>query len=97
MKAYSAAYFQKLAKQLMFELNETEILDLQRDFETLEEQLALFDAIDTDGVEEMVFPFEQETTFLRMDEVSQVVSQDAALLNAHDTENGMIGVPKVVK
>ncbi|MGL5540660.1 MAG: Asp-tRNA(Asn)/Glu-tRNA(Gln) amidotransferase subunit GatC [Erysipelotrichaceae bacterium] len=97
MEKFSDAYFQKLANQLMFSLSEQEVKDLQRDFNTLEEQLALFDAVDTENVEEMVYPFEMETSFMREDVVSNVVTQEEALQNAAKTENGMIGVPKVVK
>ncbi len=97
MEKFSNEYFQTLARALMFDLNEKEINELRNDFTSLEDQLALLSKIDTDVVAPMVYPFEMETTFLRVDEVENVVSQDAALLNAAKVENGMIGVPKVVK
>lgn len=90
-------YFKHLAHQLMFDVNETEIAQLQEEFETLERQILLLERIDTTGVEPMVYPFEAETTYLRADEVSQTLSREAALSNAQSVMAGHVHVPKVVK
>ena len=66
-------YFKKLAKELMFELSDEESEDIVKEFETLNKQLALLEKVNTDGVEPMVYPFEDETTFLREDEVTHVI------------------------
>lgn len=90
-------YFKQLAHQLMFDVDETEIAQLQEEFETLDKQIALLERIDTDGVEPMVYPFETETTFLRADEVAQTLSREDALSNAQSVMAGHVHVPKVVK
>lgn len=87
----------KLAKQIMFDISEQEMEELQEDFKILLEQIDLLDKIDTDGVEEMVYPFEMETVFLREDEVSNVIDQQAALANVNSVMAGHVHVPKVVK
>ena len=97
MEQMDKAYIQKLANQLMFDLNDEEILELQEEFVTLQKQIALLEKIDTEGVEEMIYPFEAETSFLREDEVSHVISREDALRNAKAVMAGHVHVPKVVK
>lgn len=86
-----------LANNLMFDLNDEEVEDISKEFDKLDKMLAFFDEIDTNNVEEMVYPFEDETSFLREDEVSNVLSQDDALKNAAKVISGHVVVPKVVK
>ena len=87
----SKEYFKRLANQLMFDLNDEEAEDIVKEFETLEKQLKLLDEVNTEGVEPMVYPFEDETTFLRKD------SQEDALANVKDKIEGHFILPKVVK
>ena len=91
------AYFRKLANQLMFDLSDEEADDIIREFETLNSQLALLDAVDTDGVEIMVYPFEDDTDFLRKDEVTNVITQEEALAHVKDKIEGHFVLPRVVK
>ena len=88
---------QELALNVRFEVNEEETKDIENDFVTLEKMLEFFDSINTDGVEEMVYPFEEATDYFREDEVSNVISQADALSNVAKTRQGHIVVPKVVK
>ena len=90
-------YFKKLAHQLMFDLSDEEADSLVREFGTLEGQMALLDAVNTDGVEEMIYPFEAATTFVRKDEVSNVITQDEAMANVDKKIEGHFVLPKVVK
>lgn len=90
-------YFRNLAHQLMFDLSDEEADAIVKEFDTLNEQLKLLDAVDTEGVEEMVYPFEDETVYLRKDEVTNVLSQDDALANVKDKIEGHFVLPKVVK
>ncbi|MBE6114875.1 MAG: Asp-tRNA(Asn)/Glu-tRNA(Gln) amidotransferase subunit GatC [Erysipelotrichaceae bacterium] len=89
--------YRKLANQLMFDLSEEEIMELDREFETLLKQIDLLDSIDTEGVEPMVYPFQQATSYLREDEVDEVITQEEALSNVHKTRARHVLVPKVVK
>ena len=57
----------KLANDLHFELTDEEVTDILEGFDTLEKQLAFFEQINTDGVEEMIYPLDVETSFLRED------------------------------
>ena len=85
------------AEHLMFELSDEEADSLVKEFSTLEAEMALLDAVDTEGVEEMVYPFEAPTVFLREDEVSNVISQDDAMANVKKKLEGHFVLPKVVK
>ena len=97
MEQFSSEYFKKLANQIMFDLSNEEIQELQDDFKTLLKQMELLDKIKTDDVKEMIYPFEEETTYLRDDVVTKQISQEEALLNAPKHIAGQIVVPKVVK
>lgn len=97
MEKKDSAYFKKLAHNLMFDLSDAEAEDIVQEFETLTRQLELLEAIDTTGVEEMIYPFEEETSFLREDEMSNVITQKEALANAPKVKQGHFVVPKVVK
>lgn len=90
-------YFKQLANQLMFNLTDEEAEDIVVEFEALTKQLALLEAVDTTGVEEMIYPFEDENSYLREDEVVNVISQEDALANAPRALDGHFEVPKVVK
>ena len=77
--------------------SDEEIEELKKDFVAVEEQVSLFEKVDTEGVEPMVYPFEAPTTFLREDVVSDVLTQEEALKNVKDARMGHVHVPKVVK
>lgn len=86
-----------LANQCMFDCSDDELTSIQEAFIILEKQMKLLEEIDTDGVEPMVYPFEAETTFLRDDDVCNVLTQEEAIANAAKTREGHVLVPKVVK
>lgn len=97
MEKYSAEYFRKLAHGIMFDVNDQEVEELKVEFKDLLEQIDVLDEINTEGVEEMVYPFEAETTFLREDNVVDVIPQSDALANVKAAKAGHVHVPKVVK
>lgn len=97
MEKFSNEYFHKLANDLKFDLSDDEINELKKDFIEVENQVELFEKIDTTGVEPMVYPFEEATTFLREDIEEDVLSQEDALKNVKDVRMGHVHVPKVVK
>ena len=90
-------YFKKLAQQLMFDLSDEEAEDIVKEFETLQKQMELLDKVNTDGVEEMIYPFEDETHFLRDDVVTHVITQEEAVANVDKNIEGHFVLPKVVK
>lgn len=97
MEIFSTEYFKKLANDIRFDLNEQEISELKEEFKVLMEQIDVLDEIDTEGVEEMIYPFEAETAFLREDTVDRVITQEEALSNVKSAKAGHVHVPKVVK
>lgn len=97
MEKFSSEYLRKLANDLKFSLSDEEVEDLKKDFVAVEKQMELFETIDTEGVEPMVYPFEAPTTFLREDVEDEVLSQEEALQNAPEVRMGHVHVPKVVK
>ena len=56
-------YFRKLAHQLMFDLSDEEADGIVKEFGELETQMSLLDQVNTDDTEEMIYPFEQATSF----------------------------------
>lgn len=97
METFTKEYFKKLAHDIMFDINDDEAGELQEEFKLLLEQIDVLHEIDTDGVEEMIYPFEAETSFLREDQVEHVITQEEALVNAASVKAGHVHVPKVVK
>lgn len=97
MEKFSTEYFHKLANDLKFDLSDEEIEELKKDFVAVEKQVSLFEKVDTQGVEPMVYPFETPTVFLREDVVSDVLTQEEALKNVKVARMGHVHVPKVVK
>lgn len=97
MEEFGKEYFKKLAHQIMFDLSDEEIDEIQDEFKVLLTQMDLLSEIDTEGVEEMVYPFEFETSFIREDEVVNVLTQEVALSNVSSTKEGHVHVPKVVR
>ena len=97
MEKFSKEKLKQLANLVMFELSDSECEELQEDFETYLRQLDLLNKIDTEGVEEMVYPFETPTFYIRKDEVSHVLSTSDALKNAPQVSENYVVVPKVVK
>lgn len=86
-----------LANKLMFDVSDNEALDIAEDFKKLEKMLAFFDEIDTSNVEEMIYPFEEETFYFREDKVTNVLSQKDALANAPKQISGHVVIPRVLK
>ena len=66
-------------------------------YQTLQKQMELLDAVNTDGVEEMIYPFEDATTYLREDVVNHVITQQEAVENVEKNLEGHFVLPKVVK
>ena len=90
-------YFRKLAHQLMFDLSDEEADGIVKEFGELETQMSLLDQVNTDDTEEMIYPFEQATSFLRDDVVTNVISQADDMKNVKKNLEGHFVLPKVVK
>lgn len=97
MEKFSKEMLKKLANQVMFDLSDSECEELQEEFETYLRQLDLLNKIDTEGVEEMVYPFETPTVFIRDDENIHTISQSDAMKNVPNSSENYVVVPKVVK
>ena len=97
MEKFSKEKLKQLANLVMFELSDSECEELQEDFETYLCQLDLLNKINTDEVEEMVYPFEIPTTYIRDDETVYTISQENAMKNVPNSSENYVVVPKVVK
>ncbi|MBR2802456.1 MAG: Asp-tRNA(Asn)/Glu-tRNA(Gln) amidotransferase subunit GatC [Erysipelotrichaceae bacterium] len=87
----------ELGRQIRFECSDEEAASIAADFDLLEKQLAFFEEIDTENVEEMVYPFDVETVFLREDVENDVLSREEVLANVSRVREGHVVVPKVVR
>ena len=96
MDKHSPQYFKHLALQLRFELTDAEANDIASEFGVLIDQLQLLEAIDTEAIEPMVYPFDAPTSFLRDDVPDHVLSPQEALKNAPQQLNGFFVTKKVV-
>ena len=94
---YDKEYFKKLANAIMFNLSDEEAIDIVNEFSTLNKQLELLQKVDTEGVEPMIYPFEQPTSYLREDDESRVITREEALSNVEESKEGHFVVHKVVK
>ena len=81
----------------MFTLTEEEAEGIVEEFKVLQQQLELLETIDTEGVEEMIYPFEAPTSFMREDEVEHVLTQEEALANVSNKYDQFVVLPRVVK
>jgi len=97
MEKFSKETLKSLANRVMFDLTDEECVELQDEFDTYLKQLDLLNKINTDDVEEMVYPFEAPTFYIRKDEVSHVLNVSDAMKNAPHVSEDYIVVPKVVK
>lgn len=97
MEKHTPAYFKSLAKQLRFELTDSEAQNIADEFSVLIDQMNLLNAIDTDQVEPMVYPFEEPTSFMREDIPDQILNVQEALKNAPSSKNGFFVTKKVVQ
>lgn len=86
----------QLALKTMFRLSDEEMPMMVKEYEVFMHHVASLEAIDTDGVEPLYFPYELETTFLREDEPNDVVDVKTILENGPDVVENQIRVPKVV-
>lgn len=97
-KTISIERLKKLALSLKFDMDEDHYVQLQKDFETLLQQMDFINQnINTDGVENMDFPFEVINTYLRDDEVIEEYPREEILKNAKEVEANQIKVLKVVE
>lgn len=97
MERISKEQVYKLAQQLMLRLSDEEAENIIAEFDTLLKQLDLLNQIDTTNVDEMIFPFDEPTSFFREDIVDHVLPIEEVLYNAPVEEEGYFVIPKVVK
>ncbi len=96
MKRLDVQGFKELANQLRFSLSDAEAQDIKHEFDVLIDQMDLLNKIDTEGIEPMVYPFDEETSFMREDVADQVLPVQEVLKNAPKTKNGFFVTQKVV-
>lgn len=86
----------ELGRKTMFNITDEEMPALREEYHVFMNHVIALDAIDTEGVAPLAFPYEIETTFLREDEPVQMISREDALKNCKDVQAMQIKVPKVV-
>lgn len=90
----------KLAKNLMFKMNEEEYATLEKEFDITLKQMKLISNIkDIDKVEPMFYPFDLELddSYLREDNYSNEIDFNSMLVNVKEYEGSKVKVPKVVE
>ncbi len=69
------------------------LIDAYKDFM---DQIQILEDIETEGVEPLVFPFESQNYYLRLDDVEDIMEVDDVLKNAKEVQEQQVKVPKVV-
>ncbi len=86
----------QLAYQTMFEISDEEMPAFIEEYDIFMSHVKALAVIDTEGIEPLAFPYEIETTFLREDQATQMITREEALKNCHSVQDHQIKVPKVV-
>lgn len=90
----------KLAKKLMFEMNEEEYQTLVSEFDVILKQMELIGKIDgIESAKPMTFPFDLELddSYLREDIYHNEITFEDIKNNVKDYEDNKVKVPKVVE
>lgn len=85
-----------LGYKTMFHITDEEMPALLIEYEVFMSHVQSLEAIQTEGVEPLAYPYEIETTFLRDDEEIHMIEREEALKNAYSTQDYQVKVPKVV-
>lgn len=97
MKKVDKETLVEASHKLLFEMSEEEYETLLMEFDIIAKQMEIISQIEgLENVEPMVFPYPVFLEDLREDVVNESLSQEEALKNAGDVQNGMIKLPKVV-
>lgn len=86
----------QLAKQLMFDYDETQANEIESEFAVFQEHLKILDDISTDGVEEMIYPLDVETSYLRKDVANHFLTTEELFQSSDVVKEDHLVVPKVV-
>ena len=90
----------KLAKKLMFKMNEEEYQTLESEFDIILKQMEYIDKIDgIENVNPMTFPFDLELddNDLREDICNNEIDFNDMIINVKDYDDNRVKVPKVVE
>ena len=90
----------KLAKKLMFKMNEEEYQTLESEFDIILKQMEFIDKIDgIENVNPMTFPFDLELddNDLREDIYNNDIDFNDMVINVKDYDDNRVKVPKVVE
>ncbi len=88
----------KLAKKLMFNMNEEEYDTLSGEFEIILKQMDFIGKIKgIDKVEPLIYPNKLENAMMREDIVDDELPLEDILANSSDTLYNQVRVPKVVE
>ena len=90
----------KLAKKLMFKMNEEEYQTLESEFDIILKQMEYIDKIDgIENVNPMTFPFDLELddNDLREDIYNNEIDFNDMVINVKDYDDNRVKVPKVVE
>ncbi|MDY6766294.1 MAG: Asp-tRNA(Asn)/Glu-tRNA(Gln) amidotransferase subunit GatC [Candidatus Nanohaloarchaea archaeon] len=87
---------QQVAENARLDLSAEEVDDLREDLEDILDSFAALDDIDTDGVDPALHPIDHGERS-REDDPGECLSQEAALSNAENTEDGYFKGPRAVE
>lgn len=83
--------------EIYFDATDEDFLYIEPQFNDVVQSINFFSKIDTTNVEEANWPFDVSTTYLREDEETMTLTNEEALQNAPETQDGYVKYIKVVK
>ncbi|AGR40834.1 Asp-tRNA(Asn)/Glu-tRNA(Gln) amidotransferase subunit GatC [Spiroplasma taiwanense] len=86
-----------LEQDAMLDLSDEELNKILKFENDILEKFEKVFSINTDNVKELYYPFEIYNTYLREDDNTSVISKEAILSNAIDSDEDFIVIAKVVK
>lgn len=95
MKRLNKETIKTLGETMMIKLSDDEV-ELILEDESFYDLLVLMEEIDTENVEMMHLPFEEETTYLREDVVSHQLDRNLVMKNAPKHNDEFIEVVQVI-
>ncbi|AUM62366.1 Asp-tRNA(Asn)/Glu-tRNA(Gln) amidotransferase subunit GatC [Spiroplasma monobiae] len=87
----------ELQEDAMLDLTEKELQDILKVENQILKKFEKVLSVDTDGVEELHYPFDFNFTYLREDDKTQVLPQNEILRNAPSIDGDFVTITKVVK
>ncbi|MGL5520284.1 MAG: Asp-tRNA(Asn)/Glu-tRNA(Gln) amidotransferase subunit GatC [Metamycoplasmataceae bacterium] len=88
--------FLELSKKILINANDEVIIQLEKEFDFINDNLNLLRKIDVSNIEPM-FRISPKTSFLREDKIGQILDKEKVLLNSKEKDEDFIIIKRIIK